>query len=271
MRWKKSSTFVFKWQIYLAWGLWDGKRCSRMTNIFGIRLTRNRNGKFQMACILDIRLYNHDFKVSKIDFLSSIFGIAKTSPGAGFKKIFKIFLSPKYDNYIWHAAYEIERVLYFVFKWQICLACGLWIWKKDVQLLVFKWQIYLARGLWNGKIRSQMTNIFGIRLSRNKNGKFSNDIYLWHAALQSNFHVIKKRFSVQYIWHWALRLTIFFPFGTERVKELTIRKSALKVQSQNFIENVCSIIWFTFFKLWKFLCLNFLFTHSLKLLWFVAF
>ena len=70
----------------------------------------------------------------------------------------------------------------------------------------------------------QMTNIFGIRLSRNKNGKFSNDIYLWHAALQSNFHVIKKRFSVQYIWHWALRLTIFFPVGTERVNSFYAAK-----------------------------------------------
>ena len=87
--------------------------------------------------------------------MSSIFVIAKTSPGAGFKKIFKIFQSPKYDNYIWHAAYEIEKEFYF---------------------------------------RFQMTNMFGTRLMNLKKDVqlwFSNDKYIWHGAYETEKYVRK--------------------------------------------------------------------------------
>ena len=119
----------------------------------------------------------------------SIFGIAKTIPEAGFKKVRnmrlylarglwdwkRVQLSFSNDKYIWHAAYEFE---------------------KDVQLFVFKWKIYLARGLmrWK-KICSQMTNIFGT----NRNGKFQMacilDIWLYN----HDFKVSKKTFCPVYL------------------------------------------------------------------------
>ena len=76
--------------------------------------------------------------------MSSIFGIAKTSPGAGFKKIFKIFLSPKYDNYIWHVAYEMEKEFNFRFQMTNIFGTRLMNLKKRFNF------------------RFQMTNIFGM-------------------------------------------------------------------------------------------------------------
>ena len=87
--------------------------------------------------------------------MSSRFVIAKTCPGGGFKKIFKKFQSPKYDNYIWHAAYEIEKEFNY---------------------------------------RSQMTNIFGMGLMNLKmifNLSFSNDKYIWHGAYEMEKYVRK--------------------------------------------------------------------------------
>ena len=141
--------------------------------------------------------------------MSSIFGIAKTSPGAGFKKIFKIFLSPKYDNYIWHAAYEMEKEFNFRFQ----------------MTNIFGTRLMNLKKMFN--FRFQMTNIFGTGLMRWKN-MFANDKHIWHSAdqeqkrqisngmylrhsaLQSWFQGFENRLSVQYIWHWALRLTFFY-------------------------------------------------------------
>ena len=87
--------------------------------------------------------------------MACIFVIAKTIPGAGFKKIFKIFISPKYDNYIWHAAYEIEKEFNY---------------------------------------RFQMTIIFGMGLMNLKmifNLSFSNDKYIWHGTYGMEKYVRK--------------------------------------------------------------------------------
>ena len=127
--------------------------------------------------------------------MSSIFVIAKTSPGAGLKKIFKIFQSPKYDNYIWHAAYEIEKEFYISFSNDKYVWHAAYEFEKRCSTLVFKWQIYLARGLWNGKIRSQMTNIFGIRLSRNKTANFQMT-YIFNIRTSSKTDVITISFVI---------------------------------------------------------------------------
>ena len=70
--------------------------------------------------------------------MSSIFVIAKTCPGAGFKKIFKIFQSPKYDNYIWHAAYEIEKEFYISFSNDKYVWHAAYEFEKRCSTLVFK-------------------------------------------------------------------------------------------------------------------------------------
>ena len=70
--------------------------------------------------------------------MSSRFVIAKTCPGGGFKKIFKIFQSPKYDNYIWHAAYEIEKEFYISFSNDKYVWHAAYEFEKRCSTLVFK-------------------------------------------------------------------------------------------------------------------------------------